>query len=112
MSRFQRAQILAALSERGWDLVETLETEWWADEMLVLSSSWSPVGLKLFVTFLVDPQHDGPRASGEHVWAVAASTHRPADRTSAATSGPLLALDSAWQADLPDFVRAVDVLRV
>src|SRR5262245_45992267 len=107
----QRAQIVAALSARGWDVAETLDTDWWADEMLVLSSNWSPVGRKLVITFLVDPQHDGHRASAESVWAVVASSQRPTDRAQAESAGPLLSFGSGWQSRLADFMRAVDALR-
>ena len=107
----QREQILAALSARGWNLGETLDTDWWADEILVLTSNWSPVGMKVVITFLVDPQHDGPRASGENVWAVVASIERATDRAKAESAGPLLALGHGWESRLAEFVRAVDALR-
>jgi hypothetical protein len=107
----QRAQILAALSARGWNLDETLDTDWWADELLVLTSNWSPVGMKIVLTFLVDPQHDGPRTSGENVWAVVASSNRATDRAQAESSGPLLALGNGWESRLAEFVRAVDARR-
>jgi hypothetical protein len=105
----QRTQILAALSARGWVPIEILAAEWWADEILVLTSKWSPVGRRLVLTFLVDPQHDGPRAHGEDISAVVASPTPPVDRPSA--SGTLLSLGNGWQSRLPDFVRDVDALR-
>jgi hypothetical protein len=107
----QRVQILAALSARGWNLHETLDTDWWADEILVLTSNWSPVGMKLVITFLVDPQHAAPRTSVESVWAVVASIKRATDRAQAESAGPLLALGNGWESRLAEFVRAVDALR-
>lgn len=88
-----------------------LDTDWWADEILVLRSHWSPVGMKVVITFLVDPQHDGPRTSGEKVWAVVASIKRATDRAQAESAGPLLALGNGWESRLADFVDAVDALR-
>ena len=65
----QRNAIIVAMKERGWDLAEVhdLPDEWWADERLVLESRWTPVGAKVFLTFLVDPQWEGPRTKGEAV---------------------------------------------
>jgi hypothetical protein len=107
----QRAQILAAQSARGWDVSETLDTDWWADEMLVLTLKWAPAGTRLVITFLVDPQHDGRRASGESVWAVVASIKRATGRAEAEAAGPLLALGKGWESRLAEFVQAVDALR-
>ncbi|NVB80265.1 MAG: hypothetical protein HOV81_17865 [Kofleriaceae bacterium] len=105
----QRRQLLAALAERGWTEPQPLDTQWWADEMLVLTSTWSPVGQKLFVTFLVDPQHDGPRAKGEHVWAVQASTTQPLDRRD--KTGPVLSVGRGWLERLPELLHAIDRFR-
>jgi hypothetical protein len=107
----QRAQILSALCARGWELAETLDTEWWADEMIVLRSNWSPVGTTIVITFLVDPLHDGRRVSGESVWAVVASRKRPTDRALDKSEGLLLSFGSGWQSRLADFIGAVDALR-
>jgi hypothetical protein len=106
----QRTEILAAVLARGWRLASTIEGDWWADETLVLESEWSPVGLQLVLTFLVDPQHDLTRRKGEGVWAVVASTEPLTDRTSAG-SRPLLSLGSGWKARLAGFIRELDALR-
>ncbi len=58
------------------DRIET-DTEWWADEVWVLKSDWSPVGAKAYLTFLVDPQHTPPRKPGENVWAMRISKEFP-----------------------------------
>jgi hypothetical protein len=106
----QRARILRALAERGWDHVDDLEThEWWADEILVLESKWSPRDRRVLLIFLVDPVHEPPRSKGEAVWAVAAARDRPPDR--AAVHEPVLSLGRGWEERLPEFLDAVDALR-
>ena len=69
----------------GWDIASARETdlEWWADEIWELRSRWSPEGAKAFVTFLVDPQHEGLRKKGQNVWGVGASAGLPASRAEA-----------------------------
>jgi hypothetical protein len=107
----QRTATLAALAARGWEVAESLDAGWWVDEIVVLRSSWSPVGRRVFVSFLVDPQHDGPRGPGESVWAVAVSREPPIDQRGAETAGLLLAFGRGWQSRLADFARSVDSLR-
>ncbi len=77
----QRAELLSQLSENGWRIASIEQNlEWWADEMWLIESTWSPVGSNAYVTFLVDPQFDGVRRKGEEVWAVMASALKPIDR--------------------------------
>lgn len=110
-STTQRARIIDALLMRGWEIDGTEDGEWWADELVILRSTWSPTGARLVITFLVDPQHDGPRKKGERVWAIVASK-QPADaRPTAERSGPLLSLGTGWEARLGEFLDAVEKLR-
>ena len=106
----QRSRILEALGARGWEVAASVDGDWWADEVLVMRSIWSPIGASFVLTFLVDPQHDGPRKKGENVWAVAASKQPRTDRTSE-HAGPLLSLGRGWETGLGDFLHAVDTLR-
>jgi hypothetical protein len=77
----QRVEIESLLAEHGWNIagVEDQALEWWADEIWVLESAWSPVGAQAYVTFLVDPQSPPNRKKGQDVWAVKASAVRPVD---------------------------------
>ena len=43
------------------DLIKIDDLEWWADEVWKLKSTWSPEGVVVYLTFLVDPQHEGNR---------------------------------------------------
>ena len=61
----QRTELLNQLPEHGWRVASVEENlEWWADEMWLLESEWSPVGGLAYVTFLVDPHFDGSRKKG------------------------------------------------
>ena len=106
----QREGIVAALRERGWRVVAVDDSpeEWWADEVVELESKWSPVGARVVLAFLVDPQHDRIRRKGEGVWAVLASAGRPVDGRG---DGPTLSLGQGWQDRLADFAAELDRFR-
>lgn len=110
----QRTEILNQLSSRGWRVtsINDSQLEWWADEMWLLESLWSPVGCHAYVTFLVDPQspHSQTRKKGEAVWAVMASLMKPANWQSSGENFTLT-LGQAWQNRLPDFFEHLDGLR-
>ncbi len=87
----QQQQIETILSDEGWAIVtrESPTTDWWLDELWTLSSTWSPVGEKAFVGFLVDPMAPIERRPSEHVWAVVVSRQRPLRRDEARPEVPL-----------------------
>jgi hypothetical protein len=110
----QRAEILKQLPRHGWNVapVKDYELEWWADEMWLLESTWSPVGSHAYITFLVDPQipHSRTRRKGEAIWAVMASTMKPSAWQS--SEGSLtLSLGQGWEKRLPDFFEHLAGLR-
>lgn len=107
----QRAELLSLLPEQGWR-VSFLEEdlEWWADEMWLLESVWSPVGSRAYVTFLVDPQFEGSRKKGEAVWAVMASLFKPVSNLRGENEH-LLNLGQGWQDNLPLFFMLLGTLR-
>ena len=108
----QRNALVRMLAENGWRFIarEESDLDWWADEILVIESDWAPNGLRGYLTFLVDPMHDGLREKEEFVWAVSASAERPVDHAAAKT-GILLSLGRRWKQRLPEFVRQVNSLR-
>ena len=107
----QRTELLSQLPEHGWRVAGAEESlEWWADEMWLLESVWSPVGSRAYVTFLVDPQFDGPRKKGEAVWAVMASPAKPMSRLQ--VEGEFtLSLGQGWKKRLPAFFDHLSALR-
>ncbi len=107
----QRTELLNQLPEHGWRVAGAEENlEWWADEMWPLESVWSPVGSRVYVTFLVDPQFDGDRKKGEAVWAVMASPAKPMSRLQ--VEGEFtLSLGQGWKNRLPAFFDHLSALR-
>lgn len=107
----QRTKLLNLLPEFGWRVAEIEENpEWWADEMWLLESVWSPVGCSAYITFLVDPQFEGNRKKGEAVWAVVASILKPVSHLQGETER-LLSLGHGWRDDLPGFLAYLSILR-
>jgi hypothetical protein len=108
----QREELAKQLPENGWQVlaVEDSGLEWWADEIWLIESLWSPKGFRLYLTFLVDPIADGQRAKGQNVWAVGTSIGRPVDRGNA-QGKPLLSLGHGWRAHLAEFFACLAALR-
>ncbi len=110
----QKAELFELISSEGWAFakVDDWELEWWADEMWLLESVWSPIDARAYLTFLVDPaiedwQH---RKKGERVLSVEVSPSKPADRFS--TSGSfVMSLNQGWQKELPKFLKHLSLLR-
>src|SRR5262245_51027908 len=94
----QRRQLEEILTDEGWIIVsrDVAPSEWWLDEVWTLESLWTPVGQRVFVSFLVDPQAVGDRVKGQEVWAVAATLSRPDSRQQA---GPEVPLRPNWERD-------------
>ena len=107
----QRTELLSQLSAHGWRATISEEDPgWWADEIWLLESEWSPVGGRAYVTFLVDPQFDGDRRKGEAVWAVMASAVKPKSRLQ--VEGEFtLSFGQGWKKRLPDFFDHLSTLR-
>jgi hypothetical protein len=107
----QRTELLNHLPEHGWRVASVEENlEWWADEMWLLESVWSPVGSRAYVTFIVDPMAGPSRRKGEAVWAVTASLTKPISRLSAEGEF-ILNLGSGWKERLPDFFEHLSIIR-
>ena len=114
----QRTELLKRIPNQGWSVTsiedgdfEWPELEWWADEIWILQSVWSPQGCRVYLTFLVDPQAPiHGRKKGEGVWAVKASLKRP--RQWMWEEGEAyLTLGQGWQQMLPGFLEDVAALR-
>ncbi|HEX7175377.1 MAG TPA: hypothetical protein VF240_08975 [Pyrinomonadaceae bacterium] len=110
----QRAEILNRLSAHGWSVrcVDDYELEWWADEMWLLESTWSPAGGRAWVTFLVDPQTSdvANRRKGKGVWALLASPEKPT-RWQASEGEFSLGLGRGWEDELPALLEYLDAVR-
>ena len=106
----QRTALLNRLTEYGWRVAgEEDNLEWWADEMWVLESMWSPVGIRVYITFLVNQMAGPDRRKGEAVTEVMASLAKPAYRGSA--EGVYLDIGQDWKERLPEFFENLSLLR-
>ena len=107
----QRTELLNCLPEHGWRVAGDEENlEWWADEMWVLESVWSPVSSRAYITLLVDPVVGPNRRRGEAVWAVMASPAKPISWLSA-EGGFTLSFGQGWKERLPEFFEHLSALR-
>jgi hypothetical protein len=107
----QKREIQATLESQGWKIAESaIQPEWWADEMWEIESTWTPVGVKAFITFLVDPQAQiYRRRKGEHVWAAMASREKPPFYLPQDSFE--LSLGSGWLERLPTLLEYLSALR-
>jgi hypothetical protein len=96
------------LEVNGWDLenIHESDLEWWADEIWVLKSQWSPEGVSSFITFLVDPQHSGVRIKGQAVWGVGSSSKFPTSRTEAEANG-VISMNEISKAAVEEFLEKI-----
>jgi hypothetical protein len=107
----QRTELLTRLPKYGWRVAgEEENLEWWADEMWVLESVWSPVGSRAYITLLVDPMVGPKRKKGEAVWAVMASPAKPISRLSAEGKFTL-SFGQGWKERLPELFEHLSALR-
>lgn len=107
----QKRQLEAGLLSSGWRIAECESTtsDWWADEIWTIESTWRPVGFTLFLTFLVDPQSDLQRTRKD-VWAISCSSIRPQTHGDA-MSDVKICIRPSWEKNLPDFLSTLKELR-
>jgi hypothetical protein len=114
----QRNRIFELLPRYGWE-VKSVEdhlrlsaSDWFIDELWEIESVWSPKGLKVWVTFVVDPQTPklDERKKGAGVWAVIAGLKRPTG-WGIEDDEVGLTLKSGWENRLPEFFSRVSELR-
>lgn len=100
------------LEVEGWVVVNVIKNdlEWWADEIWELISIWSPEGVKSYLIFLVDPQYDGLRSKGQHVWGIGCSNNYPNTRLDA-ESGGTVGYGNLFKKEIDTFFVKLDCLR-
>ena len=113
----QRNKLFESLPRYGWE-VKNIEDhlrgstgpdlfiyELWEGE-----SAWTPKGLKVWITFLVDPQAPTERKKGQGVWAVRAGLRKPPD-SRIGDAEVYLSLNADWEKRLPESFRRLSDLR-
>jgi hypothetical protein len=107
-----KAQLRRQLADHGWEVVAAEDgEEWWADELWTAQSRRNLWGHELVLTFLVDPQWEGPRKKGQGVWAVAASRGRPAGCSAEGRIALLRLAGRRFDEASRSFVAALDAHR-
>lgn len=112
----QRDKLLELMPSHGWEVVnvegELTASGWFVDELWEVDSSWSPVGLKLWVSFVVDPLMPNlhERKKGQGVYAVKAARRKPTG-WGIADDEIGLYLNGGWEDRLPEFFDRLSALR-
>ncbi|MRX28171.1 hypothetical protein [Kangiella sp. HZ709] len=111
MKTYQQ-KLMDYLEVDGWDIlkIETEDLERWADEIWYLESNWSPKGKKGYITFLVDPMHDGLRKQGQAVWGLGCSKQYPTSRQEA-ESITTISFSKSFKDNMLDFQLEMESLR-
>jgi hypothetical protein len=109
---YQKSELLGLLDRHGWQRAAIIEpSEWWADDIWLMRSTWSPQASEFHLTFLVDPQAETrQRAPGGSVWAVKASI-RTAERWQQSDGEITLELGAGWKDRFEPFAAAVSRFR-
>ena len=100
------------LEEHGWEVLTQQDFDaWWADDVWVLRSVWSPRDCVVCLTFLIDPEADiHNRKRGERVWAVKASASLPTQWHQAELE-VFLILGQGWTDRLQEFCSELSKFR-
>jgi hypothetical protein len=115
----QRNRIVELLPRYGWEvknvedhLRSSTVPDWFIDELWEIESVWSPIDLRVWVTFVVDPQTPNliERKKGEGVWAVKAGLRRP-PAIEIEGDDVYLSLNAGWEKRLPEFFSQLSDLR-
>jgi len=114
----QRNRIFGLLPRCGWDVVNvedhlrSLGPDWFIDELWEVESVWTPNGLKVWITFLIDPQVEilSNRKKRQDVWAVKAGVRKPTGWNIEDDEVGLM-LNAGWEKRLPEFFSRLSDLR-
>ncbi len=108
----KKQQLSDYLDENGWEVVKVHDNdiEWWGDEVWELNSRRTPNGVQAFITFLVDPQHEGNRRKGESVWALGSTSKFPITRFEAEENG-IISFGTGFKNQINEFLNQLERLR-
>jgi hypothetical protein len=115
----QRNKLFELLQRYGWEVINVEDhlrgwtgPDWFIDELWEVESALTPKGLKVWVTFLVDPQTPNliERKKGQGVWAVKAGLRKPPE-SRIGDAEVYLSLNADWEKRLPEFFRRLSDLR-
>jgi len=114
----QRNKLIELLPRFGWAVINVedqlrgwTDPDWFIDELWEVESAWAPKRLKVWITFLVDPQTPNliERKKGQGVWAVKAGLRKPPE-SRIGDAEVYLSLNSDWEKRLPEFLSRLSGL--
>ena len=107
-----KEKLASSLEKLGWKLEQLHidDLEWWADEIWEMRSVWSPEGVPAYISFLVDPQHEGLRKKGQAVWGVGNSSEYPVTLQQAQSNG-VISLNEISKNRESNFMQTIESLR-
>lgn len=102
---FQKQTILEKITEIGWKVteLEKYKLDWWANEMWLLESVWTPIGKTAFVTFLLEPENM------RYIWSILATEEKPVNWCGNPKSFSLSL--KGWEKELPEFIKFLSEIR-
>jgi hypothetical protein len=107
MGEPDKASLQADLESAGWRAERRGGDDWWVHEYWELQSTWRPVGAKIFLTLLVDPQSE--TSDIRSIWAISVSSRQPVDRIDAERTAIRVA--PHWPRRIEEVVEAANSLR-
>lgn len=115
----QRNKIFELPPQYGWEVINVEDLlhsstvpEWFIDELWEVESAWTPKGLKVWITFVVDPMAPklNERKKGQGVWAIKACLQKPTG-WGVENDEVGLMLNAGWEKQLPAFFSKLSDLR-
>jgi len=115
----QRDKLLELMPRHGWEVLSvdaelrhSTASDWFVDELWEVESMWSPRGVKLWVTFVVDPltPNLSERKKGQGIYVVKAARQKPTGWAIENDEAGLY-LNSGWEDRLPEFFDQISALR-
>lgn len=110
MSEPELLDLQSALERHGWSVQRKPSEEWWAYEVWLSTSVWSPVGTSAFVTPLIDPGDDSRAAElkeARTIFAVNVGTREPEG-----WMGPnVIHVRPRWRERIAEIVAVADTIR-
>ncbi len=97
-------KLIESFQNNGWRLIGSVDSKesWWFEDILLLQSTWRPVGKKLYLTLLTDPQINNKKV----VWCLSLSLASP--ERSDLNSLEQITLSNIKKTRLEDFVKRIN----
>lgn len=97
-------KLIESFQNNGWRLIGSVDSKksWWFEDILLLQSMWRPVGKKIYLTSLTDPQINNKKV----VWCLSISLTLPENADF--NSIEQITLNDIKKTNLEDFVKRIN----